>query len=115
MKITLLKETFLNAIKAVRGIVNSRASQPILASVLVESIGDDKIKLVTTDLTLSMSYTIEAKVEKEGKFALNGRMFEDIITKIPDGKEVTLESNPENKMIKIKLYLLQKNTWIVKT
>ncbi len=101
MKITLLRETFLNAIKAVRGIVNSRANQPILASVLVETNGENKIKLVATDLVLSMSYTIEAKVEKEGKFAINGRMFEDIITKIPDGKEVTLELSPDDNLIKI--------------
>lgn len=65
MKIILQKEKLLNAIKAVKGIVAARGVQPILGSILIETEGENKIKLTTTDLNLSMSYTTEATVEKK--------------------------------------------------
>ncbi len=102
MKIVLQKENFLNAIKAVKGIVTTRGVQPILASVLIETVGEDKIKLTTTDLNLSISYSTNAKVEREGKLAINAKVAEDIITKLPDNKEVLIELDLETNTIKIK-------------
>ena len=102
MKIILQKEKLLNAIKAVKGIVVARGVQPILGSILIESEGDNKIKLTTTDLNLSMSYTTEAKVEAEGKIAISAKVIEDIITKLPDGKDIIIELDSETNVIKIK-------------
>lgn len=101
MKIILQKENFLNSIKAVKGIVSARGVQPILASILVETEGEDKIKLTTTDLNLSMSYTTGAKIEKEGKLAISAKVIEEIITKLPDGKDISIELNEETNVIKI--------------
>lgn len=102
MKIILQKEKLLNAIKAVKGIVAARGVQPILGSILIETEGENKIKLTTTDLNLSMSYTTEATVEKEGKLAIGAKVAEDIITKLPDGKDISIELETETNVIKIK-------------
>lgn len=101
MKIILQKENFLNSIKAVKGIVNSRGVQPILSAILIETTEDNKIKLTTTDLNLSISYTTEAKIEEEGKLAIGAKVIEDIITKLPDGKDIIIELNSETNIIKI--------------
>ena len=100
MKIILQKESFLNSIKAVKGIVSTRGVQPILGAILIESVSSDRIKLTTTDLNLSISYTTKAEVEKEGKIAINAKVIEDIITKMPD-KNITIELNVETNTIKI--------------
>ena len=100
MKIILQKESFLNSIKAVKGIVSTRGVQPILGAILIESVSSDRIKLTTTDLNLSISYTTKAEVEKEGKIAINAKVIEDIITKMPD-KNITIELNIETNTIKI--------------
>ena len=102
MNIVLQKEKLLNSIKAVRGIVSSRNVQPILSAILIETVGEDKIKLTTTDLNLSISYTTEAKVVKEGKLAISAKVAEDIITKLPDGKDIVIELEPDTNVIKIK-------------
>ena len=102
MKIVLQKEKLLNSIKAVKGIVSSRGVQPILSSILVETLDNNKIKLTTTDLNLSISYTTEAVVEKEGKLAIGAKVAEDIITKLPDNKDIVIELDNETNVIKIK-------------
>ena len=102
MKIILQKEKLLNSIKAVRGIVSTRGVQPILSAILIETIEDNKIKLTTTDLNLSISYTTEATIEKEGKIAIGAKVAEDIITKLPDGKDIIIELDSETNVIKIK-------------
>ncbi len=101
MKIAIKKDNFLNSIKAVRGIIAGRGAQPILSSILIETIEKDKIKLTTTDLSLSMSYVTEAKIEDEGKIAIHARTLEDMITKLPDESEITLELNKETNTVKI--------------
>ena len=100
MKIILQKESFLNSIKAVKGIVSTRGVQPILGAILIESVSSDRIKLTTTNLNLSINYTTKAEVEKEGKIAINAKVIEDIITKMPD-KNITIELNVETNTIKI--------------
>ena len=102
MKIILQKEKLLNAIKAVKGIVSARGVQPILSAILIETENDNQIKLTTTDLNLSMSYTTDAKIEKEGKIAISAKVIEDIIAKLPDGKDIIIELEPETNVIKIK-------------
>ncbi len=91
MKIILQKEKILNAIKAVKGIVSSRGVQQILSAILIETGEEDKIKLIATDLNLAISYTTEAKIEKSGKLAISAKLLEEIITKLPDGKDITIE------------------------
>ena len=102
MRIILKKEKLLNSIKAVKGIASTRGVQPILSAILIETVGEDKIKLTTTDLNLSISYTTEAKVEKEGKLAIGAKFAEDIITKLPDEKDIIIELDSETNVIKIK-------------
>lgn len=102
MKIILKKDVFLNSIKAVKGIVGSRSVQPILSSILIETVSTDRITLTTTDLNLSISYTTNAEVIKEGKIAIGAKVIEEIITKLPDGKDISIELNEETNVIVIK-------------
>jgi len=101
MKIILQKENILNAIKAVKGIVSTRGVQPVLSSILFESVSSDRIKLTTTNLNLSMSYTIKADVQSEGKAAISAKVIEEIITKLPDKKDIVIDVCEETKSIKI--------------
>ena len=102
MKIILKKDVFLNSIKAVKGIVGSRSVQPILSSILIETVSTDRITLTTTDLNLSISYTTNAEVVKEGKIAIGAKVIEEIITKLPDNKDISIELNEETNVIVIK-------------
>lgn len=102
MKIILQKENFLNAIKAVKGIVSTRSVQPILSAILIETDEDNKIKLTTTDSNLlSMIYKTDAVIEKEGKIAIQSSVLEAIITKLPDNKDIVIELNEETNIILI--------------
>lgn len=102
MKIILKKDSFLNSIKAVKGIVSSRGVQPILSAILIETVSSDKIKLTATDLNLSISYTADADVQKEGKIVIPAKVIEEIITRLPDDKDILIELNKETNVIIIK-------------
>lgn len=101
MKIILQKENILNPIKAIRGIVSQRGVQPVLSCILFETISNDRIRLTTTDLTLTMRYTVKADVQKEGKCAIDAKIIEGIVGKIPDKKNVVIDVDDETKNIVI--------------
>ena len=102
MKIILKKDNLLNSIKAVKGVVGSKGAYPILSAILIETIAMDKIKVSATDLNLSIVYTTSADVQKEGKIAVNAKVMEEVITKLPDNKDILIELNEETNVLIIK-------------
>ena len=102
MKIILKKDNLLSSIKAVKGVVGSKGAYPILSAILIETIAMDKIKVSATDLNLSIVYTTSADVQKEGKIAVNAKVMEEVITKLPDNKDILIELNEETNVLIIK-------------
>jgi len=58
--------------------------QPVLANILIETVGNNQVKLSATDFDLSITTLIDAQVETEGKFTLPARKLGDIISRLQD-------------------------------
>src|ERR1051325_9193457 len=65
MNLTITKEQMLNGLQAVQNVVSTRTTLPILSNVLIRAEGD-RIEFTATDLDVTISCGVEAKVTKPG-------------------------------------------------
>jgi len=84
MKFVAGKEDLLNGIRIVERATVVKGLQPVLANVLIETVGQDRIKLTATDFDLSVTTLISANVEAEGKFTLPAKKLGEIVSRLQD-------------------------------
>lgn len=90
MKFVIKKEDLYNGIKIVERATSAKALQPVLLNILIETIGTSAIKLVATDLDLTVIAEVDAQVEEEGKITLPSKTLNEIVSKLGD-KLITFE------------------------
>ena len=86
---------------AQRGI-SSRTTLPILDGILLEAL-DNKLKITSTDLEISIETYVDCNVEEKGSIVINSRVFGDIVRKLPSSLveiEVTIREDVRNMNIK---------------
>jgi DNA polymerase III subunit beta len=82
MKLTCKQQDLSEALSKVKHAVSSRPSMPILSNMLL--IADHGyLKLVATNIEISIVYRIHADIEQEGTTALPARLFSDFIESLP--------------------------------
>ncbi|MBK4732001.1 DNA polymerase III subunit beta [Oxynema sp. CENA135] len=87
--------------------VPSRPTHPVLANVLLSADEEkQEVSLTAFDLSLGIKTTFEAQVETEGTIALPAKLFNDIVSRLPEGEILfddeakdTAESSSENAAI----------------
>jgi len=94
MKVTLERAALLKALGHVHRVVERRTTIPILSNVLVRAEGQ-AILLKATDLDLEMTERLAADVAQKGAVTLPAHILYDIVRKLPDGSQVTLEADGE--------------------
>ena len=67
MKITIAKDQIIAGLQAVQNVVSTRTTLPILSNVLLKAEGG-KVEFTATDLDCTVACSVEAKVEKSGRF-----------------------------------------------
>jgi DNA polymerase III, beta subunit len=96
MKINITKESFLEGIQIISG-VSGRATVPILYNFLMEA-SSGKIKLTRTDMEMATIHQLPAEVIEAGSITVPLKEFSDILKNLPSGKEISLETDEENKL-----------------
>ena len=101
MKIICSQSELKNNLSLVSRAVPSRPTHPILANVLlVANEENNQITLTGFDLSLGMRTTFIAEVEEGGVITLPAKLFNDIVSRLPEGQvaleyeEDELEENP---------------------
>ena len=89
MKLTIGQEEFISGLQAVQNVVSTRTTLPILANVLLCAKGN-QLKMTATDLDVTITKTVEAKVAEEGSFTLPVKKLHNIAREV-GGSQVELE------------------------
>lgn len=98
MKATIERATLLGCLSHVQSVVERRNTIPILSNVLIDASAGGSIKVMATDLDLQVAETMAAaSVEVPGAITVSAHLLFDIARKLPDGSQVSLETN-ENRM-----------------
>ena len=93
MRASVLQENLAKALNIVSKAVDSRPTLPVLANVLLET-EDARLKLVATNLEMSITCWIGAKIEEPGTITLPAKTFTDLVTNLsPERVDLKLDEN----------------------
>jgi DNA polymerase-3 subunit beta len=94
MKATLERTALLKALGHVHRIVERRNTIPILSNVLIDA-RERQLTLKATDLDLEATESAPADVAQEGATTIAAHVLYDIVRKLPEGAQVSLEMTGE--------------------
>ena len=89
----------------IQGVVERKTTIPVLSNILIESLGENEIRIVGTDLDCTIRCDAEAEIIKAGAICIQARKLFDIVRALESGdvhfkKEdnewVTMKSNRSN-------------------
>src|SRR6476661_4675781 len=94
MNLTIAKEHLLNGLQSVQNIVSTRTTLPILSNVLLRAEGD-RLELAATDLDVTITCSVEAKVKKPGASTVPVKKLFGIVRELSNS-EIDLEVDEKN-------------------
>ncbi|MCZ7637563.1 MAG: DNA polymerase III subunit beta [Verrucomicrobia bacterium] len=94
MKLAITKDLFALGLQAVQNVVGSRTTLPILSNVLLQA-EDNRLRLTATDLDVTVSCLVEAKVVRKGATTLPAKRLFSIVREAAVG-EIDLEVDDNN-------------------
>jgi DNA polymerase-3 subunit beta len=101
MKVTLERTALLKALGHVHRVVERRNTIPILSNVLLSATGEG-LQLKATDLDLEVTETVAADVGQAGATTLPAHTLYEIVRKLPDGAQVSLEETGEAGQLQLR-------------
>lgn len=97
MKLQVLQENLSRALSITSRFANTRAQLPVLANILL-STKKNKLLVSSTNLEISVSISVGAKIGKEGEITVPARTITDLISNLPPG---AINVQTEKEQIKI--------------
>lgn len=83
MKFTVKRDALAEKLQTVLSVVSTRTTLPILGNILITA-ENDGLQFAATDLDLSVTCTIPAKVTKPGTTTMPARTFSEMVRELPD-------------------------------
>jgi DNA polymerase-3 subunit beta len=99
MKLSALREVFLDPLQAVIGVVERRQTMPILANVLINARGNS-VSVTATDLEVEMVAGSELIAEQDGEITIPARKLLDICKALKEGSEIHLSVSGDKAIIR---------------
>jgi len=83
----------------VQGIVEKKSTIPVLSNILIESVGEETIRIVGTDLDVTIRCEAQAEIKQAGAMCIQARKLFDIVRLLDSGDvHFTKEENEWVKM-----------------
>jgi DNA polymerase III subunit beta len=101
MRVTVERAALLRSLGHVHRVVERRNTIPILSNVLLRA-EDGGLRLKATDLDIEVTETIPADVSQPGSTTVPAHVIYDIVRKLPDGAQVSLEMTGDMGQMQIR-------------
>jgi DNA polymerase III subunit beta len=98
MKLICTQDNFKKAILNTERVVSKQNTLPILNNILFEATKNN-LKLSATNLEIGIINKIGAKIEKEGKITIPGRIIGNFVNNLPKGENIKIETQDQNLKI----------------
>jgi len=101
MKFSVQRDQFIRLLARAQGIVDKKSTVAVLSHVLLETDGDDAIKLTCTDYDVVLMDRCPARVDREGRAVVGGKTLFDVVKVLPsvdiifdkqDGERISLDA-----------------------
>lgn len=100
MKFVISKEDLFNAIKIVERATSQKAVQPVLYNILIETLENNQLRLMATDLVLTVMTTVDAQIIEAGSITLPAKKLNEIVSKLGNDL-VTIETEGDSTNVNI--------------
>jgi DNA polymerase III subunit beta len=87
MKFTVSRNSLLNELNLVQGVIEKKSTIPILSNILLEA-AENRLEITATDLDVTIRCGCAVSVEEEGTTTISARRLFDIVRLLPDGSDV---------------------------
>lgn len=84
MKLQVTQENLNKALGSVTRVASSRNTLPILANVLIKTVGN-RLSIAATNLDIAITHFIGSKVSEEGSITIPARLVQDFVSSLPSG------------------------------
>lgn len=98
MKFTCTKENISHSLDLVSSIAGKQMNLPILSNILIQ-VNESGVKLIATNLEISVNVNLRAKVEKVGSFTVPAKTLTDFVHLLPE-EQVEFEKQDNEIFIK---------------
>jgi len=99
MEFVIKQNVLKDELGFVQGIVEKKSTIPVLSNILIESIGENNIRIVGTDLDVTIRCEAEADIKEAGAMCIQARKLFDIV-RLLDGGDVHFKKE-DNEWVKM--------------
>jgi DNA polymerase-3 subunit beta len=99
MEFVIKQSVLKDELGFVQGIVEKKSTIPVLSNILIESVGEGTIRIVGTDLDVTIRCEAEADIKQPGSMCIQARKLFDIV-RLLDGGDVHF-TKEENEWVKM--------------
>jgi DNA polymerase-3 subunit beta len=94
MKFSISKDSILEELQLLQGIVEKRNTMPILANILVH-VTPKEVVLTGTDLEVGLITRFPAQIEEAGALTVSGKKIFEIVKSLPEGQDVSFREKKD--------------------
>ncbi|GAK55372.1 DNA polymerase III, beta subunit [Candidatus Vecturithrix granuli] len=95
MKIMIEKNNFFEGVQRVQSVVDKKNTIPVLSNILLETEGENQVKLVATNLEVGMSTILPVSEATAGSITIPAQKLFEILRELPEAS-LSLEVNENN-------------------
>lgn len=86
MEFSIKQSVLKEELGYIQGVVERKSTIPVLSNILIESLGEGSIRIVGTDLDVTIRCDAEANIIKPGAMCVQARKLFDIVRTLSDGE-----------------------------
>lgn len=84
MEFKIAQSALKDELSFVQGIVEKKSTIPVLSNILIESVGENTIRIIGTDLDVTIRCEAEAEIIEAGSMCIQARKLFDVVRLLPD-------------------------------
>lgn len=100
MEFSIKQSVLKEELGFIQGVVERKTTIPVLSNILIESLGEGSIRIVGTDLDVTIRCDAEAEIKKPGAMCIQARKLFDIVRNLGEG-DVNFKKE-ENEWVEVK-------------
>lgn len=100
MEFTIKQSVLKEELGYIQGVVERKSTIPVLSNILIESLGENEIRILGTDLDVTIRCDAEADIKKQGTMCIQARKLFDIVRTL-DGGDVHFKKE-DNEWVQMK-------------
>lgn len=85
MEFTIKQSVLKDELGYVNGIVEKKSTIPVLSNILIESVGENSIRILGTDLDVTIRCEADADIKQSGSMCIQARKLFDIVRLLDNG------------------------------